>query len=603
VPNDAATQEQSAGYLRSWDALGKMLEEGKSWSGRERNMAYLNTADGHFTDVSTIVGFAFPSDSRALGFTDWDGDGDLDVWQANRSAPRLRYLQNQLGTSTRFLKLQLTGKTCNRDAIGARVSLTLTNGKRLIKTLRAGEGYLSQSSKIVHFGLPEGQTITSTNVRWPGGAEETFPNLRPGQTYHLTQGGSAQALTAAGTSLAALAAPESPVSSSNIRLIPHAKLPLPELPYTLANSTTSDASAVSQPTLVVLWASWCQPCLHEIQALSQSSSQLKTAGLQVVLINIEDDPHTAPNAPPTFTQGSASQAFLEAFDVTQRILVGRERETALPSSFLVDTRGRLLALYKGPLSPEVVMQDMALMKVTDGEFRNHSIPTPGRWLITAMPTDHMAIPTRLLEIRQTTTAFRFLERHITGTAPPQSASELPSITLTMAGVSQVYEQVAAQFIQQNETTLGKQALIRSLQYQSSRLEPREQLAMLYEKLGDHGNASTQYREVLKLQPEHLPARNSLAWILATATDPNVRAPAEAERLASEVCQRTKHTMAEPLDCLAAAQAATGKFAEAIATAQRGLQIAQESGDASVVQRIQERLALYRQGKVFVQPAF
>ncbi len=141
MPEAPAERQLGERYLRSWDALGKMLEEGKSWSGRERNLAYLNTGDGRFTDVSTLAGWAFPSDSRALGFTDWDGDGDLDVWQANRSAPRVRFLFNQLETPDRFLKIRLIGTRCNRDAIGARVTLTLYDGKRLLKTLRAGEGY------------------------------------------------------------------------------------------------------------------------------------------------------------------------------------------------------------------------------------------------------------------------------------------------------------------------------------------------------------------------------------------------------------------------------------------------------------------------------
>ena len=58
---------------------------------------------------------------------DWDFDGDLDLWIANRSGPQVRFLRNDLVTPHHFLAIRLEGKTCNRDAIGARVELTLKN--------------------------------------------------------------------------------------------------------------------------------------------------------------------------------------------------------------------------------------------------------------------------------------------------------------------------------------------------------------------------------------------------------------------------------------------------------------------------------------------
>ena len=73
--------------------------------------------------------------------------------------------------------------------------------------------------------------------------------------------------------------------------------------------------------------------------------------------------------------------------------------------------------------------------------------------------------------------------------------------------------------------------------------------------------------------------------------------AEGLPLALEVCQATQYTMPEPLDTLAAAQAANENYREATETAKRALSLGPDSG---VSQRIRERLGLYEQGKAFVQ---
>ena len=160
-----------------------MLEEGKSWSGRERHLCYLNDGSGRFTDISSLAGVDDPADGRTLAFADWDGDGDLDLWQANRTGPRVRFLLNELGENKRFVRFHLVGETCNRDAIGARVVVVVNGEKRLLRTLRAGEGYLGQSSKVVHIGLPSGVALIeiAVSVHWPGGDVEAFGSVEQGR--------------------------------------------------------------------------------------------------------------------------------------------------------------------------------------------------------------------------------------------------------------------------------------------------------------------------------------------------------------------------------------------------------------------------------------
>ena len=131
--------------------------QGISWSGHERNCCYLNTGDGRFANISAASGLDFMDDARACALVDWDHDGDVDLWSVNRTAPQVRMLRNDTPSDHHYLALRLEGRTCNRDAIGARVEVTLkdeqSGNPQMIKTLRAGEGFLSQSSKWLHFGL------------------------------------------------------------------------------------------------------------------------------------------------------------------------------------------------------------------------------------------------------------------------------------------------------------------------------------------------------------------------------------------------------------------------------------------------------------------
>lgn len=605
MPEAPAEQQLGERYLKSWDALGKLLEEGKSWSGRERNVLYLNTRDGRFTDVSTLAGWAHPTDSRALGFTDWDGDGDLDVWQANRSGPRLRFLlnQHQKDDSTGFLGLKLTGRRCNWDAIGARVTVALADGRQLIKTLRAGEGYLSQSSKTMHFGIPREGAIREVTVAWPGGAPESTSALEPGKTYQWIQGEAPQEvanLRAALPSVSAAFAEEKTVLRA--RVVPHAKLPLPELPVKeMKRGEIVDLSTLGQETVMVLWASWCAPCLEELRVLKREATRLKEAGVRVVLVNVDETPMEAEEAAPEFLQTAGTPEFLDAIDIAQRILVGRERPAALPMSCLADGQGRLVTLYKGAVEVDQLLQDRALCHVPDGSFRDHAVPFRGRWLIKAMPLDLLSLPNRLMELGRTRAAHRYLERHVTGNTLPKQAADLPSLALTMEGVSQAYASLGQQFARENDLSHATHALVRALQYVPRNLEARAELAVVYERNGALDQAADQLRQVLKLSPSHLPAMNSLAWILATAPKAEWRNAEEAERLALQVCQATQYRMAEPMDTLAAALAAKGDFVQAVSILERALPMAETELPASVLAEVKKRLALYRSGRPYTAP--
>ncbi len=169
--------------------VSDLIRGGHSFHGHQRNRMFLSIDRLSFANYSDASGLDFLQDGRGVATTDWDGDGDVDLILANRNGPRLRILQNQYRSRNRYLKLRLQGTTSNRDAIGSRIEVFLPGAERpLVKTISAGSGRQSQSSKEVHFGLGRADRIEKIVVHWPDGVPQTIEDLEPDKTYLLVEG-------------------------------------------------------------------------------------------------------------------------------------------------------------------------------------------------------------------------------------------------------------------------------------------------------------------------------------------------------------------------------------------------------------------------------
>jgi protein O-mannosyl-transferase len=109
------------------------------------------------------------------------------------------------------------------------------------------------------------------------------------------------------------------------------------------------------------------------------------------------------------------------------------------------------------------------------------------------------------------------------------------------------------------------------------------------------DAIAQYREALALAPENIAAQSNLAWLLATSSDPSLRNGLEAVLLAETASRLSGGNRPLILRILAAAYAETGRFADAIETAQQALRLAGAGDNTILVNALRKEIALYQSG--------
>ena len=131
-------------------------------------MRFWRNDDGVMTELSDAVGITDTGSGKGLLVFDYDNDGDQDIFVVNSmGAPRL--YRNDGGNDRDWLRIRLVGADSNRQAIGARITVQASpGGPEVLRELRSGGQFLSQSEDVAHFGLGSGdEPVFEVRIRWP----------------------------------------------------------------------------------------------------------------------------------------------------------------------------------------------------------------------------------------------------------------------------------------------------------------------------------------------------------------------------------------------------------------------------------------------------
>jgi hypothetical protein len=155
----------------------------------QRPHLFRNLGSKKFEEMSGRLGPVFqqPVVARGAAYGDVDRDGDLDLLITANNGPA-RLLRNDGGNRNAALRVTTVGTTSNRDGIGARVRVTLDNGRKIWSMVKTGSSYCSQSELPVTLGLGQAARVMSIEVTWPTGRVETLPGVAPNQAIAIQEG-------------------------------------------------------------------------------------------------------------------------------------------------------------------------------------------------------------------------------------------------------------------------------------------------------------------------------------------------------------------------------------------------------------------------------
>lgn len=525
-PSEKSDSSSIVRYRQGWKALNRLLHEDRSFSGNEKNCAFLNMRNGQFAGISSVSGLDFNDDSRALALCDWDFDGRQDLWTTARTAPRVRFLKNETPNVGHFVAVQLRGNgtTTSRDAVGARVEVVTEGNEKSIRTLHAGEGFLTQSSRWLHFGLGDQTAISVIRVHWPGGEEMSYTGLEADHFYMISQDSGEVALWEPPENRNLLPAQPQAVLPPELtaRIIPASRLPLPyvERAENVPDSRPDGRSMGGRlefqgTTLVSVWSSTCNNCLHELAEWSKRATEFNAHGLRIVAVNA--DPNTNPvdlqartdllqRLGFAFENIDASPSTIRKLDLFQRSILDRWQPMPVPCSFLVDGLGQVIAIYRGPVNRSQVFEDLSLVDAPPEQARLAGLPFPGRWATSLPAANPLRVSSQLVDHAQIDSAIEYLQQFVD--VAVKSGSVVSDVTR-----SDVQYTRAVLLDSQGRSEEALQALESCRKLNPRDFRVRSDLAKRYLRRNDLPAAESELVAAVEIRPADTPLRRDLGVVL------------------------------------------------------------------------------------------
>jgi tetratricopeptide (TPR) repeat protein len=511
-PDDARASKD---YEQGWNAINELIRSDGTWSGRERNIFYANNRDGTFSDVSGAIGLDFPEDGRAFSLADLDHDGRLELFLKNRNAPQLRIEKNVIQDLPPSISFRLQGTKSNRDAIGAAVTIK-TEIRSQTRTLQAGSGFLSQHSKDLFFGLGEMKGLIRATIRWPSGLVQELHNLPANHRISVQEGlesfraepfFSVEAPSTARESTSRAECEASPESVETWLLAP---ISAPEFSLIDMSAKTYTLSAFrGKPVLMNLSTIQADSSRKDLQALQKIHERWKAQGVQLLALNIDaagpQNDRAQVGAVRAFVREHqvsfptllASEDVIAIYNLLYRQIFDRHRDLILPTSFLIDSEGKVVKVYQGPIDTQRVEQDFQRIPTSDAERLARALPFPSTKFTLEFARNYLSMGALFFQrgyLDQAEVAFQ------------QASRDDPSSAEALYGVGSVY-------LNQNKNAAARETfedvVKLTANYPDTLADAWNNLGVIATREGRVADSVACFQQALQLNPHHLLSLDNL----------------------------------------------------------------------------------------------
>ena len=493
-------------YERGWQAINELIRSDRTWHGYARNVLFVNNREGSFTEASGAAGLDFLDDCRSFALADFDRDGRLEIVLKSRNAPQLRILRNALKGIGHAISFRLRGRTSNRDAIGARVTLE-TGTLKQTKYLQAGSGFLAQHAKELFFGMGDFSGPSHATVQWPNGSVQSFANLPANSSIEIVEGAESFQARRFGTVPAAWAeeghvqpAEHLPAQAESWLVEPLAApdFALPDL----SGTSRQLSSWRGQTVLLSFFSANSADSLEQLRAFASYAAECRAAGLEVLAISL-DGSGAAASVRAFAAETGFSFPILLATDETAgiynlifRYLFDRRRDLGIPTSFLLDRAGMIVKVWQGPADPTRAVADARDLPDSEPERMRRALPSRGELYLGSFVRNDYSYGAAMYQ-------HGYLD---------QAAESFRQVVARKPSDADAYYNLGTLSLQGSDLDQARQYLEKAVQLRPAYPEAWNNLGMIVAQQGRPGEAIQDFQRALAQRSSFAPALLNLGNI-------------------------------------------------------------------------------------------
>jgi len=165
------------------------------------NRMFRNAGGKFFQDVTTAGGFGNLQKGHGISFGDLDNDGDQDIYTVMGGANYGDIYQNLLfenpygrnTNSNHWLTMKLVGTSSNKMALGARITITVSEegkDRMIVRDITSGASFGASPFRL-EVGLGKSKSVKKIDIFWPKTQNhQRFKNVDADQFLKIIEGDS-----------------------------------------------------------------------------------------------------------------------------------------------------------------------------------------------------------------------------------------------------------------------------------------------------------------------------------------------------------------------------------------------------------------------------